>query len=347
MWSFKKCGDFYKNIVVISLIIICMACGNSPTKDEDREQNVEQPDLTDMVLIPAGEFLMGSPEGEGAFDEHPQHKVYLDAYYMDKYEVTNAQFLKFVEATGDVTDAERKGYGEVWNPKAKAGWHVLLNFAGVNWRSPHAWILPGGSILRYPDTWKYYLMNHPVVQVSWNDAQAYAKWEGKRLPTEAEWEKASRGTDGRKWPWGNVFDLNIEGATLHANVAGESLMLVGSFPTGVSSYGVHDMVGNVQEWVADWYAGDYYARSPKNNPKGPLNGIARVLKGGSWRQQKSSHVTSACREYQFPNYNSNFVGFRCAVSPSHTTPKALVQVAGKPILGNISELKVEVDDDKF
>ena len=297
-------------IIMIGLMAICMACGSSPTKDEGREQNVEQPDLTDMVLIPAGEFLMGSPEGEGAFDEHPQHKVYLDDFYIDKYEVTNVQFKKFIEATGYVTDVERKGFGEVWNPSV--GFYSLWFFKDVNWRRPNAW----RDDSPYPKVWENYnimdRMDYPVTQVSWNDAQMYATWSGKRLPTEAEWEKASRGTDGRKWPWGNVFDLNIEGATLHANVAGESLMLVGSFPTGVSPYGVHDMVGNVQEWVADWYAGDYYARSPRNNPKGPDNGIARVLKGGSWRHQKSHHVLNAHREYRVPDYSSNFVGFRCA-----------------------------------
>ena len=103
--------------VMIGLISICMGCGSTPIEDKDHEQLSEQPDLMGMVFIPAGEFLMGSPEGEGAFDERPQHEVYLDAYYIDKYEVTNAQFKKFVDATGYVTDAERKGYGEVWNPK--------------------------------------------------------------------------------------------------------------------------------------------------------------------------------------------------------------------------------------
>ena len=295
-------------IIMIGLIGILIACGSSPIEDENHEQNVEQPDLTDMVFIPAGEFLMGSPEGEGAFDEHPQHTVYLDAFYIDKYEVTNAQFKEFVEATGYVTDR----YGEVWNPKG--GMYSLHSFGGVDWRSPNAWIFPNGYTLRYPDAWENYLMNHPVVQVSWNDAIVYATWAGKRLPIEAEWEKAARGTDGRMWPWGNVFNLDIEGVTVHANITSDYLLPVGSFPTGVSPYGVYNMAGNVQEWVADWYAPDYYARSPRNNPKGPDNGIARVLKGGSWRHQKSHHVLNAHREFQIPDYSSNFVGFRCAWS---------------------------------
>ena len=261
---------------------------------------------------------MGSPEGEGAFDEH-QHKVYIDAYYIDKYEVTNVQFLKFVEATGYVTDAERKDYGEVWNPKETGSSWILRIFFGVNWRRPNDWVNTESYPNRpHPDAWENYnimdKMDYPVVQVSWNDAQAYAKWTGKRLPTEAEWEKAATGTNGRIWPWGNVFDINIEGTTVHANVAGDSLMLVGSFPTGVSPYGVYDMAGNVQEWTNDWYAADYYARSPRNNPKGSDSGVARVLRGGSWRHQKSYQVLSTARAYQVPDYSSNFVGFRCAWS---------------------------------
>ena len=298
-------------IIMMGLMVICIACDSSPIEDKDQGQNVEQPNLKNMVLIPAGEFLMGSPEDEGAFDEHPQHVVYLDDFYIDKYEVTNAQFKEFVESTGYVTDAERKGYGEIWNPIENVQYQ-LYDSKGVNWQSPNACF---GSDCPRPGAWVYYLIYHPVLQVSWNDAQAYATWAGKRLPTEAEWEKAARGVDGRTWPWGNVFNLNIEGATVHANVAGESLMLVGSFPTGVSPYGVHDIVGNVQEWVADWYGANYYNHSPQSNPKGPVEGIARVLRGGSWRHQKSSHVRIASREYQPPDYSSNFVGFRCAVSP--------------------------------
>ena len=305
---------------MMGLMVIYMACDSSLIEDKDQEQNVEQPDLKNMVFIPAGEFLMGSPEGEGAFDEHPQHVVYLDDFYIDKYEVTNAQFKEFVEATGYVTDAERKGFGEVWNPKATIHHFTLSAFKGVNWRYPHAWIdneqFPNRP---HPEAWENYnimdKMDYPVVQVSWNDAQAYAGWAGKRMPTEAEWEKAARGTDGRQWTWGNIFDLNIKGLTIHTNIGSDGPQPVGCFPTGISPYGVHDMAGNVEEWTADWYATDYYIHSPRNNPKGPDNGIARVLRGGSWRHQKSHHVWNSHREYQIPDYNSNFVGFRCAWSP--------------------------------
>ena len=211
-------------IAIMVLIITCAACSNSPISED--EQDKESPDLgktlKDMALIPAGDFVMGSPEGEGAFDEHPQHTVYLDAYYIDKYEVTNAQFQEFVESTGYVTDAERKGYGEVWNPKSRSSWR-RRNFSDVNWRCPHAWIdnelLPNTP---HPKVWENYniedKMNYPVVQVSWNDAQAYATWAGKRLPTEAEWEKAARGTDGRKWPWGNVFNFDVDPEGLKVSV---------------------------------------------------------------------------------------------------------------------------------
>ena len=300
-------------ICLLGLMLLEAACGNSATEDSNPNEEVKKPSLENMVLIPAGEFLMGSSEDEGAFDEHPQHKVYLDAFYIDKYEVTNAQFKEFVEATGYVTDAERKGYGEVWNPKADSP-NLRLHTFDVNWRCPHAWLYTESR--PHPKAWENYniedKMDYPVVQVSWNDAQAYATWAGKRLPTEAEWEKAARGNDGKKWPWGSKFDLNIGSVTIHANIGSDGPLPVGCFPTGISSYGVYNLAGNVQEWVADWYAPDYYSCSQRDNPKGPDTGQFRVIRGGSWRHFKSYQVLSANRAYQVLDYSSNFIGFRCA-----------------------------------
>ena len=309
-------------ICLLALMLFEIACGSSPTKDSNPNEEVKKPSLENMVLIPAGEFLMGVPEGEGSFDESPQYKVYLDSYYIDQYEVTNAQFKEFVEATGYVTYAERKGSGEVWNPM-EWGPLSLLTLPGVNWRYPNTWIgkdepnpNEGWKKNRpHPEAWENYnfddRMNYPVVQVSWNDAQAYTAWTGKRLPTEAEWEKAARGTDGRKWPWGNEFDRDNEDVTVHTNIGSEGPLPVGCFPAGISPYGVYNLAGNVQEWVADWYAPDYYANSLLNNPKGPNIGEFRVRRGGSWKQFKSYQVLSANRAYQLPDYSSNFVGFRC------------------------------------
>ena len=302
-------------IVMVGLMSVCLACGL--IEDEGEEQNVEQPDLEeilkDMVFIPAGDFLMGSPEDKGAFDEHPPHTVYLDAYYIDKYEVTNAQFQRFVEATGYVTDAERKGKGEVWNPKERD----RLFFNGVNWKHPNAWLTHQGY--DYPTVWENYdianKMNHPVVQVSWNDAQAYCQWVGKRLPTEAEWENAARGSKGLIWPWGDEFNLPRDKATAYTNMGSDGPVPVGQFSTDVSSYAVYDIAGNVQEWVADWYAPDYYAQSPAKNPTGPRVGKFRVLRGGSWANSGISNLRSTSRAYNSPDYSSNFVGFRCAWSP--------------------------------
>lgn len=301
-------------ICLIGLMLFVIGCGDSPAKDSNSDNEVRRPSLENMVLIPAGEFLLGSLEGEGAYDEHPQHEVYLDAFYIDKYEVTNAQFQEFVNATGYVTDAERKGYGEVYNPEeSEMRFHI---FTDVNWRRPNAWRTTDNR--PHPKAWENYQladkMDYPVVQVSWNDAQAYATWVRKRLPTEAEWEKAARGTDGRKWAWGNEFNLNIGGINVHANINSGGLLSVGCFPTGVSPYGVYNMIGNAREWVADFYAPDYYIHSHKDNPLGPEIGTFHVIRGGSWAQIKSYHVLIANRAYQVPNYSSNFVGFRCAWS---------------------------------
>ena len=243
-----------------------------------------------VVFVPAGEFIMGSPDGEGYDDERPQHTVYLDAYYMDEYEVTNEQFSQFVDATGYTTDAETEGWG--WAATGDTWGEV----EGAEWRHPQG---PDGSIEGK--------MDHPVVQVSWNDADAYCQWVGKRLPTEAEWEKAARGTDGREYPWGNSV---ADGSKLNYDLNVGDTTEVGAYPDGASPYGAMDMAGNVWEWVVDWYDANYYGTSPESNPQGPDSGEYRVLRGGSW---DLSRLRARCanRDWSIPDDWNLIVGFRC------------------------------------
>ncbi len=220
-------------------------------------------DDSEIVYVPAGEFIMGSDEGDS--DEQPVHTVYLDAFWIDKYEVTNSQYRKCMEAgacdvPSDTTYYDNADYAE-----------------------------------------------HPVVYVSWNDALAYCQWAGKRLPTEAEWEKAARGTDGRTYPWGEGIDCD------HAQYdeCGGQTVPVGSRSKGASPYGALDMAGNVWEWVADWYDSGYYSQSPGRNPPGPDSSEFRVLRGGSW-DDVAHFGRGAYRAGSDPRLRGNFVGFRCA-----------------------------------
>jgi len=259
-----------------------------------------------MVLIPAGEFLMGSPPGEGSASERPQHKVHVDSFYMDKYEVINSRFKEFVDATGYVTDAERRGWSFVAVKDSPTN-----KVADANWRKPRG---PGSDILA--------IMDHPVVQVTWNDATAYAAWAGKRLPTEAEWEKAARSVDSRKYPWGNNkpdgTQCNFADSHTFFPWSDESCndgykytSPVGSFKSGGSPYGVHDMAGNVWEWCADRFDGDYYESSPKENPQGPSTGSTRVFRGGSWFND-ARMARTASRYSREPIDAYDMIGFRCA-----------------------------------
>jgi formylglycine-generating enzyme required for sulfatase activity len=251
-----------------------------PNEAKSLDAALKKWDLGEMVLIPAGEFWMGSDENA---DEKPRRRVHLDAYYIDKYEVTNAQFKAFADA---------RGYGrqELWSPD---GWR---------WRS--------GNSITQPSSWTHGKWNEPkqpVVSVSWYEAEAFCRFGGKRLPTEAEWEKAARGTDGRKYPWGEQWDAS------RANSSESKLgkpAVVGSYPGGVSPYGAHDMAGNAWEWVADWYAADYYQQSPERNPTGPASGQSRVLRGGSWHYDPIL-LRSAARGLVTPVNRYSSIGFRC------------------------------------
>lgn len=227
-----------------------------------------------MMFVPAGEFLMGSSDADkdAQSNEKPQHTVYLDAFWMDKYEVTNALYKKCVDA------------GKCLPPN------------------------PTKSYTRDPYYGNAQYDNYPVVYVSWDDANSYCEWVGKRLPTEAEWEKAARGSDGRIYPWGNTFDKNL----LNSGEGGAGdTTEVGQYPNGASPYGLMDMAGNVWEWVNDWYDGNYYSNSPRENPQGPSTGQYRVLRGGSWSNYRDL-VRAANRNAYAPNNRNNNIGFRCA-----------------------------------
>ena len=261
---------------------------------------VNETDGSEMVLIPSGTYLMGSTSAQttALIDkddrlsaeffpaEHPQRSVSLSAFYIDRYPVTNAQYAAFIAATG--------------HPTPKYWTHA-----------PHM-----GVEESFPVGAKH--GTHPVVGVSYADAVAYCEWAGKRLPTEAEWEKAARGgLVNQNYPWGNESSRN------HANtvgVWGQDKWLwtspVGSFPP--NGYGLHDMAGNVFEWCADWYAADYYQHSESENPQGPEIGQTRVLRGGSWSNNVFGIYQMRCA-YRFharPETRNLTIGFRCAVTPS-------------------------------
>jgi formylglycine-generating enzyme required for sulfatase activity len=261
----------------------------------------------DMVYVPAGEFIMGSTDAEidsalalcyehsrgcDTFryprlgNEQPQHTVYLDAFYIDKAEVTNAQYRKCVEAEvcslPHYTDRPND-YDEYNDPK---------------------------------------LAEHPVVDVDWTQANVYCQWSGKRLPTEAEWEKAARGTDGWVYPWGNTFDgsrVNFCDKTCPDMFNDASVddgytytAPVGNYTAGASPYGALDMAGNVGEWVADWYDPGYYSQSPGRNPTGPDSGIYKVLRGGSWNEALAGVRCAYRLGGRGPDHWNRDVGFRCA-----------------------------------
>jgi formylglycine-generating enzyme required for sulfatase activity len=256
-------------LMLVGMVFTVGGCNH--TKHEDKVNGGR------MRLIPAGTFLMGSPDRRS---ERPVHEVYLDSFYMDECEVTNEQWQRFIQA----------------NPEWQKG-KISKRYHDGNY-------LKDWSGSKYPAG----KGKHPVVYVSWFAASAYAKWLGKRLPTEAEWEKAARGPRGYKYSYGDRYDAT-KGNT--GGTVGGTIRVASYQP---SDYGLYDMTGNVLEWCSDWFGDYYYAGGPKRNPKGPQEGQSRVMRGGSWNYSES-RCTTTFRFFPVPptahRVCTDFIGFRC------------------------------------
>jgi formylglycine-generating enzyme required for sulfatase activity len=243
----------------------------------------------DMVQIPAGDFWMGRQHQwlidelgmqlRLRLDDQPAHLTTLDSYFIDKYEVTNEKYAKFVDATGH--------------------------------RKPFHWV-KGKIPLNQEQL--------PVYNVSWDDADAYCKWAGKRLPSEAEWEKAARGGSDKitMYPWGDQLNLGAgRGGAAGAGAVQKQAHFgfpngpakVGSYPP--NGYGLYDMIGNVAEWTNDWYNRTYYSISPEKNPTGPNHGMYRVFRGSSWSDSDERMLGTHYRNYTNPELRTDVLGFRC------------------------------------
>lgn len=262
---------------------IPVTSGNANTPKGDNLL-VSPKDGMTMVFVPAGEFTMGSDDGEVM--EKPAHTVFLDAYWIDQTEVTNRMFATFLNSERAPSDAL-----DAWFDVGDKDLHVKF----IN----DSWEVDAG------------FKDHPIIEVKWLGASAYCEWrgEGTRLPTEAEWEKAARGTTENLYAWGNQINCDLAN---YSECVG-STVKVGSFPSNASPYGALDMAGNVMEWVADWYIEGYYENSPSANPLGPDSGQDRVIRGGSWDGHTEDQVRSTYRFHLPPGESKDDGGFRCVL----------------------------------
>jgi len=281
---------------VRSLVLLLLGAAATGSAASPSSGSVVNDGYGDYVYVPAGAFKMGDNFGDGEARERPAHTVELDAFYIAKNEMTNGEWRKF---------RDDPGYSD------KKFW-------------PNGWVVPKDQIPYWTDA-----RNHgggtpdsdmyPVLGVNWDSAVAYCNWlsekTGKkyRLPTEAEWEKAARGTDQRRYPWGN--DIDLTRANYVGTAAFDTGKPVGSYPGGASPYGVLDMAGNVMEWCSDWYGHDYYSVSARKNPKGPDTGAYRVVRGGSFFEEAFDQRAYA-RSAAWPSLQSHrMLGFRAVREP--------------------------------
>lgn len=244
-----------------ALLLISEAAGLQLNMERTTPAETTEPPHGPMVFVPPGEFIMGD------------NTVYLDSFWIDKTEVTNAMYARCVQSglcSAPGTNSSRTRDSYFGNPEFN---------------------------------------NYPVVFVTWMDADKYCVWSGGRLPSEAEWEKAARGTDGRQYPWGDADPLGSDGLL---NFQAQDTTQVGIFPNGASPYGALDMAGNVSEWVADWLDPDYYSHPPPSNPSGPGSGQYRVWRGGSWANTSPERIRTYSRTGNLPTDSSGGIGFRCA-----------------------------------
>jgi formylglycine-generating enzyme len=266
------------------LIMIAFMLTGAPQAANAAKESMIEKDPVEMVDIPAGPFIRGNAPGEGRPDEQPRRKIYLNAFAIDKYEVSNAQYRQFLDET-------------LHKP-------------------------PLNVFAERPFNKEEGIAELPVVQVTWHDAVDYCFWAGKRLPTEAEWEKAARGADGRLFPWGNESPTEQK-ANYEKDWEGKKTFVeVTALPDGQSPTGLFNMSGNVREWVQDWYDPEYYSIAPEKNPKGPENGILKVLRGGSWSSFDADLTVTSRGKGGFA-LKTHGIGFRCArdPGPGQTTPQ--------------------------
>lgn len=286
---------FFMLVIAVFASIFMISCdgdtGNTGNTGDSGDSG-DSGNIGEMVAVAAGAFHMGCNEvfdAECGSDEFPYHSVTLTAYKIDKYEVTAGEYQKCVDA-GDCNNKKQS--------------------------EPHYATHSDSSTCNLGMDGKE---DHPINCVTWYGAKAYCEWAGKKLPTEAQWEKAARGTDGRRYPWGNEPGISCNYAVMYDSKFGgngcgtRGTMPVGSKEAGKSPYGAYDMVGNVWEWVSDWYGETYYETTPESNPAGPESGTGHVFRGGSWygRNDGGVDLRASARDDTQPDHWGSNGGFRC------------------------------------